>query len=262
MFELTETSLSRSNCCHELVQAECLGLSFRTGDIDALTTAIRSWLYDRSRTSRTVGFLNPHVYNQMKRSNVVRRFVETCDAVCVDGVGILIAARLLFKTRLERLVATRLFDALLQDPEIRASAILIGATLPEVTKAAEVMNATSSGLSVIASYAGYFDDEGFDAILRANKDIDMVLVGAGSPTSERILLLARMICKHAICFHIGGGTIRIYAGTKKRAPTWLSAIGGEWLHRMILEPPTRSRYFSGGVEFAGHLLRARFSTNK
>lgn len=57
-------------------------------------------------------------------------------------------------------------------------------------------------------------------------------------------------------FHIGGGTVRLYAGTKRRAPRWLSRLGLEWAHRITFEPATRARYLAGGLEFAANLLQA------
>jgi UDP-N-acetyl-D-mannosaminuronic acid transferase (WecB/TagA/CpsF family) len=43
----------------------------------------------------------------------------------------------------------------------------------------------------------------------------------------------------AIVWHMEVRSIKGYAGTKKRAPEWMSGIGIEWIHRFIYERNTR-----------------------
>jgi N-acetylglucosaminyldiphosphoundecaprenol N-acetyl-beta-D-mannosaminyltransferase len=108
----------------------------------------------------------------------------------------------------------------------------------------------------VAIHHGFHQDQEYRAILRNHADASLVLIGMGSPRSERILLLASEICHRALCWHVGGGTLKQWAGTKRRAPAVVTQLGLEWLHRMTFEPQTRTRYTTGIPLFVRHLLTA------
>ena len=86
-----------------------------------------------------------------------------------------------------------------------------------------------------------------------------MLIGAGSPRSESLANLARGLLPDAVVFHCGAGTLKTWAGTKRRAPAWLSRAGLEWLHRVAFEPHARARYLVGGPRFVASLLRSNDS---
>ena len=73
---------------------------------------------------------------------------------------------------------------------------------------------------------------------------------------DGIGLIAAQYCSASVCWHIGAGTIETWAGTKCRAPAWFSRFGVQWLHRMVFEPHTRSRYLRGFFEFLWNVKNA------
>jgi N-acetylglucosaminyldiphosphoundecaprenol N-acetyl-beta-D-mannosaminyltransferase len=80
----------------------------------------------------------------------------------------------------------------------------------------------------------------------------------GTPKSERVLHLASKLCPKAIIWHIGGGTVRFYAGTLKEAPAWMRRSGLQWMHRLALEPRRMwKRYVLGNPLFVWRILTAR-----
>jgi N-acetylglucosaminyldiphosphoundecaprenol N-acetyl-beta-D-mannosaminyltransferase len=228
-------------------------IEFPTAAQDNLTQIVHCWLLDPNRKSKLIGYINPYIYNLACHDISVKQFLSNSDLVCVDGIGISLSARLFYGLHLQRVVATHLFEAILDYHDINTCAILIGVTENEVQIAMNAINKRSHGLQIIAAYHGFYDKVSYNQILHMHSDIDAILVGMGTPKSEQILLQAMQICKRALCWHIGGGTIRLYAGTKRRAPIWLSKLGCEWIHRLIYEPGVRSRYISGGIEFAQNI---------
>jgi N-acetylglucosaminyldiphosphoundecaprenol N-acetyl-beta-D-mannosaminyltransferase len=237
-------------------------IAFHAAEQSKLIQLLRSWLEDPYRQGKLIGYINPHVYNQACQNIFVKKFLRHCDLVCIDGFGISISARLFFGLQLNRVIATHLFEAILDTQDIKGNAILIGTTEEEVNIAMKAINKRSRGLYVIAAYHGFHDMDKYKHILVQHNDIDAILVGMGTPKSEQFLLRAQHICQRAICWHIGGGTIRIYAGTKHRAPAWVSKIGCEWIHRYLFEPEVRSRYVSGGFEFAKHIIGSFMTTKE
>jgi len=203
-----------------------------------------------------LGFLNPHVYNQGVTHPPVAAFLERCDAVCLDGIGATIAASLFARACLDRVIMYQLFDFSIAAGLVRGPVVLFGLSPEEITSAARELRRTAPMADFVAVHHGFHQDQEYRAILQDHADASLLLVGMGSPRSERILLLASEICHRALCWHVGGGTLRQWAGTKRRAPAIVTQLGLEWLHRMRFEPPTRTRYTTGIPLFVRNLLSA------
>ncbi|MDD2800111.1 MAG: WecB/TagA/CpsF family glycosyltransferase [Methylococcales bacterium] len=233
-------------------------LPLHTGNLPELDAFLQEWMRNPVRQGRLVGFLNPHVYNFVHREPVVRNFLRACDLVCIDGIGVSLMFRILFGQAPPRVVATTLFDTALDWPFQGINAVFIGGTPQQAKLAAEYINARRGAWRIAGAFHGFLDADAYKDILRQHSGVDVVLVGAGTPKSEKILLDAREICSGALCWHIGGGTVGVYAGEKHRAPAWVSTLGVEWIHRFIHEPHYRSRVYPGAFEFASHVLKERF----
>jgi N-acetylglucosaminyldiphosphoundecaprenol N-acetyl-beta-D-mannosaminyltransferase len=249
-------------CKNRLTRHVLGSITFRTAGLNNLENHIKSWLQSSSRQSRLIGYINPHVYNYACNNTVVNDFLRHSDFVCVDGVGIKLLALMAYGLQLKRVVATHLFEEIIDSTGIDVRAILIGTTQEEVDAAMVAINNRSHGLHIVAAYHGFHPIDTYIQILHKHTQIDAILVGMGTPKSEQFLLQAHQICKSTLCWHIGGGTIRIYAGTKLRAPVWLSNIGCEWLHRIVFEPELRSRYLSGGIKFTCNIVTNLITTTE
>jgi N-acetylglucosaminyldiphosphoundecaprenol N-acetyl-beta-D-mannosaminyltransferase len=109
----------------------------------------------------------------------------------------------------------------------------------------------------------YSPPYGFDADPQARRDVtervraarpDLVLVGLGFPKQERIILDLRAQLPAAWFLGCGAG-IPMAAGQFRRAPEFLQRSGGEWLHRLALEPRRLvRRYLLDDAPFAVRLL--------
>lgn len=228
-------------------------LTFPTGDVSQFLDLLRNWRVVIPDSARGLGYVNPHVYNQATKNPRVREFLADCDFVSLDGIGTAMAGRILNGKMLSRIVMDQLFDLSMYSGIISGKVLLLGLSAEENTLAAKNLLLASSRFQIAGSYHGYLPIEEYTAILREHAEVDFVLVGMGSPKSESILLSAMRICSHAICWHAGGGTLRNWAGTKSRAPKIISRVGMEWLHRVLYEPQTRSRYAMGIPVFAYNL---------
>jgi N-acetylglucosaminyldiphosphoundecaprenol N-acetyl-beta-D-mannosaminyltransferase len=186
----------------------------------------------------------------------VATFLQRCDAVCLDGIGATIAASLFGRACFDRVIMHQLFDVSIATGLVRGPVVLFGLSAEEITRASKELRRAAPMADFVAVHHGFHEDEEYRAILRNHADASLVLVGMGSPRSERILLMASEICHRALCWHVGGGTLRQWAGTKRRAPVIVAQLGLEWLHRICFEPPTRTRYTVGIPLFVRNLLSA------
>jgi UDP-N-acetyl-D-mannosaminuronic acid transferase (WecB/TagA/CpsF family) len=97
-------------------------IDFYTGDYNRLYQRLRLLIKDKHRQCKLIGYINPHVYNKAQEFIPVKKFISDCDFVCIDGVGITLSARFLSGLSLSRVVATHLFDAILDCDDINACA--------------------------------------------------------------------------------------------------------------------------------------------
>jgi N-acetylglucosaminyldiphosphoundecaprenol N-acetyl-beta-D-mannosaminyltransferase len=215
---------------------------------------VRSRLAGVHAATACVGFLNPHVYNLSAADPRVAVFIERCQAVCLDGIGVVLAGSLLNRSWLPRAAMHRVFDACVAAGLLRGRVVLLGLDAADQARAVASLARAAPEADFVAHHHGFRTDRDYAAILREHADADFVLAGMGTPRSEHVLLQAGEICRRALCWHVGGGTLRQWAGTKRRAPALVSRLGLEWLHRIAYEPQTRSRYAAGIPAFARRVL--------
>lgn len=216
---------------------------------------------DQNRPITLVGYINPHVFNIACEDNDVKKFISHCKLCCIDGIGVQLAALVLRRVKAARLVADELFNSLAWDASFNCKAVLIGVTSDELMLATNAINQDSKSIQIVGGIDGFQNDQKYKNWLSEHRQTDVILIGAGTPRSEQIALIAQHVCKNPIIWHIGAGTIKTWAGTKRRAPIWISRLGVQWLHRMCFEPHTRTRYTSGAIRFIKN-LSSTISTDK
>lgn len=230
-------------------------IEFRTGSPLEFAGILRRGSSGALKPAICVGYLNPHVYNRAAADPQVARFLRKCEFVCLDGIGAVYAGSVQNLRPLKRMVMYQVFDSAVAGGLLSGSALLLGLTGTEIESARARLAEASPSLRIVGCHDGFLPEKEYDRILRAHADVDYVLAGMGSPKSERVLLRASEICGHAVCWHVGGGTLRSWAGTKKHSPRMVSRMGLEWLHRAVFEPETRIRYARGIPEFVFRLSR-------
>jgi N-acetylglucosaminyldiphosphoundecaprenol N-acetyl-beta-D-mannosaminyltransferase len=171
-------------------------------------------------------------------------------------MGAVLAASLCGRVWLDRVAMNQLFDFSIAGGLVRGPVVLFGLSADEIACAARELRRAAPMADFVAVHHGFHHDEEYRAILQNHADASFVLVGMGTPRSERILLLASEICHRALCWQVGGGTLRQWAGTKRRAHAIVVQLRLEWLHRIVFEPTTRTRYTTGIPLFVRHLLSA------
>ncbi len=228
------------------------GIRFRIAGL----TAITSELKERQRATKQIvlGYANPHVINVATSEPEVSRHLQACDFVCVDGIGVQLALKLRH-TSTERLPAHHLLDHLLDSGLLTGRLLVIGIEEEYVVDAARKIVARSPGLHLVGTSSGFASDSDVRVLLREHCDAEVVLIGAGSPRSESISNMAADVCKGAIVFHCGAGSLAVYAGVRSHAPRWVNRVGLDWLYRFVTEPHTRRRYTIGALQFTRSVLK-------
>ena len=201
---------------------------------------------------------NPEKVYQIRSGVGLSVFFEDADLVIPDGVGIVIAARLLYGGRLSRVTGADLMQAICAVAPARDYRIFIyGSSHATNRKAVEVLRRRYPGINIVGSQHGYLAAEEMDALISRINDSkpDILFVALGSPLQEKWVqqYLPRLNVK---VVQGVGGTLDTIAGSVRRAPRWMRVAGLEWFYR-LLKQPSRARRQLNLVRFVAEVLRIK-----
>lgn len=232
------------------------GIKLTPIDKGAMIQQVAAWI-GKTPNPVMLTFLNAYVYCLARKNPELRSIIEASEIVVPDGVSIVWASWLLRKGRISRLIMTHVFDAfLLSDHVPDCKALLIGTTDAEVQEARRAMNAVSRHVEIVHAVSGFETEAYYTEVFHRFREVDLVFIGMSTPRSEVLSRQAAGFCQASVIWHIGGGTIMCYAGTKRRPPAWIHTVGIEWIHRFYYERHTRKRYLVYGIGFVCYMAAA------
>lgn len=192
-------------------------------------------------------------------------FLTLHDAALVtaDGMGVLLAARILGQPLPERVAGVDLVHSLAQYGARAGWRFYLFGAKPEVLAAAkERLEVLYPGLQIVGSHHGYFDPEENETIIESIRlsEADILLVALGAPKQDKWLHdhLGRTGAKVGIGV---GGTFDVLAGRVRRAPLWMQRLGLEWLFR-LWQQPSRWRRTLALPRFVWAVLCQRWRAKK
>ncbi len=213
------------------------GIRFFGGDGRECLSLIAERL---ERGERTVLYTpNPIMLENAAREPRLRAALMRADLNLPDGIGVVIAARLLGETVLGRLSGVDMAKGVLGLAVRRGYRVfLLGGRRGVAEEAARRLAKRLPCLIVCGARDGYFSEEEtgtvIDEIGRAKPDI--LLVCLGSPKQELWIDRHREALSDVRLFMALGGTLDVFAGRVRRAPLPMQKMGLEWLWRMVHEP--------------------------
>lgn len=221
---------------------------------------VRAWVGAGGGQLRHVVTVNPEFIMAARRDTAFRAALDAADLATADGIGVILAARLLGRPLRGRVTGVELVEALAaaEDPALRL--FLLGAGPGIAERAAGELTRRYPGCRVVGTWSGSPRPE--DALeilerLRAARPA-VLLVAFGHPAQD--LWIARHRTDLAACgimVAMGiGGTLDYLAGAIPRAPALIRRLGFEWLYRLIRQPWRWRRQLALPL-FAALVLRER-----
>jgi N-acetylglucosaminyldiphosphoundecaprenol N-acetyl-beta-D-mannosaminyltransferase len=192
------------------------------------------------------------------RDPELRRIINECALINVDGMPIVWASRLLGKGLKERVTGVDLFEALM----VRAAekgwrVYFLGARDEVVRGVKERYEKNLPGIKVAGFRNGYWNSEEEAAVVKEITDSrpDLLFVAISSPKKEQFL--GKYQAEMKVPFAMGvGGTFDVVTGRVQRAPKWMQRCGLEWFFRFLQEPKRMfRRYFIEDMAFFALLLK-------
>lgn len=208
--------------------------------------------------------VNVHGMNLSADNPWLRDYLNQAEIVFCDGAGIILGARILGQHIPERITYADWMWQLAEFAAARGySFYFLGAKPGIAQTAADRMIERFPELKIAGVRDGYFnkdnghpDNEAVLADINAARP-NILVVGMGMPMQERWLLdnWSRIDANIALT---GGAVFDYISGDLKRAPTWMTDNGLEWLGRLLIEPRRLwQRYIVGNPVFLARVIRER-----
>jgi N-acetylglucosaminyldiphosphoundecaprenol N-acetyl-beta-D-mannosaminyltransferase len=217
--------------------------------------------FGRCGSSHVVHFLAAHPTVVARSDSNYRALLEDGDMVVSDGSPIAVTMRLRGHDA-RRITSTDAFLRICADGVGRGRRhFFVGGSDDEVAQAfGSNLRLAFPQLKMVGHevppFRAYEEGE-FGALAEAirHSRADFVWVGLGAPKQDLLAHRLRAANVAPVIATIGA-TFDFVAGSKSRAPTWLRAIGLEWIYRLAQEPRRLwRRYTVGNAQFiAGVLL--------
>ena len=232
------------------------GLNINVINYDDLLNFINDTV--SSGAKKYIAYANAHVLNGIYCAEEYKNFMSGFDIIYPDGIGIYFASKFIFgKTGLKKRFNGSDFYPLLASKAIEKKwkVFFFGhhnSTLEKISSHYPEIN-----IAGINEGYDFIDEEVVKKINAASPDL--LVIGLGFPKQE-IWLAKNMDKINAKVSIIVGDGIKVFAGTKRRGPKILRALGLEWLYRLILYPFLYSkRYIIGNPLFLYRIFKYKLS---
>jgi len=175
------------------------------------------------------------VYRALADS-ALREILNESEITICDGVGISIAARILYGITIKRCTGCDLFFHLMEASAKNSWPIfLLGASEESNRLACQKLKQNYPNLQIAGRENGFFEDSD-EMISKINASgAKLLFVAMGSPRQECWIAEHRKKIDAPFCMGIGG-TLDVISGHAKRAPALFRKTGTEFLYRLISQP--------------------------
>jgi N-acetylglucosaminyldiphosphoundecaprenol N-acetyl-beta-D-mannosaminyltransferase len=210
---------------------------------------------------QTVFAVNPEKNYTVPKDPFLYRMFKESDLLIPDGIGMVLAAKLLHSVRVERVPGCELMQQICAMSEKKGFKVFLYGAKEEVSQAAMAeLVSRHPDLKIVGRQNGYLPPEKNDELVNRINDsgAQIIFLALGSPKQENWIAQNRdRLTSVRVCQGIGG-TLDVLAGTVKRAPEIYCKLGLEWLYRLLSEPSRIKRQLKLPL-FAVQVLAAKLN---
>ncbi|MCL6096340.1 MAG: WecB/TagA/CpsF family glycosyltransferase [Patescibacteria group bacterium] len=189
---------------------------------------------------------NPEILVLANNNLGYKKVITGAKLALPDGIGVMMAAKLLGKPLKERIHGVDLMERLCKEVSKRPITVgFLGAGPNVAEEVSECLREKYPGLKVVFT-AQEWDKNNFKFQIsnfksmendkwKMENSIDILFVAFGSPKQE--IWIAENLSKLPVKVAIGvGGAFDFISGKVRRAPVFVRKLGLEWLFRLIIQP--------------------------
>tara|TARA_B100000963_G_C22596489_1_gene658085 strand:- start:543 stop:1283 length:741 start_codon:yes stop_codon:yes gene_type:complete len=222
---------------------------------DVLTNGIdfKSLLKNKNEV---ITCINPEAYLQAKKDDLFRKALLNSNHLLVDGVGIKIAAKWIYKKKIKRYTGPDFHQDFLKFFQKNGGGKVFymgssNSTLNRIKKRIKSLYDKIKVETFSPPFKKEFSVEDDNIIINAinNYNPDVLFVGLTCPKQEKWVEKNKNKLNVKLIASIGA-EFDFFAQTKKRAPEWMSNNGLQWFHRFLSEPRRMAkRVFISDISF-------------
>jgi N-acetylglucosaminyldiphosphoundecaprenol N-acetyl-beta-D-mannosaminyltransferase len=234
-----------------------LGYDVFSGDKEFFSTGFKG----------VVNTISPHSYIIARKDSLFREALVASDVIIPDGIGIIMAARVLTGRHIKKIAGYDLHELIINAlNEREGTCFYLGSSVAILRKIKERLSREQPAVragSFSPPYKTLFNDDDNVSMIKVVNEFrpDVLFVGMTAPKQEkwvyenRHLINAPMICSI-------GAVFDFYAGTVKRPGKFWISIGLEWMPRLFHEPRRLwRRTFISTPLFIWFVLREKLRIN-
>lgn len=194
---------------------------------------------ERGERAHAVLAVNPEKNHSVPKEPDLHRAFREADLLIPDGIGVVLAARLLHRARLARVPGVELMEEICRLAAGNGYGIFLYGAREEVSlEASAVLTRRYPGLKVVGRANGYVPQERMqDLVAQINASGAQILfLALGSPRQERWYARhSSELSTVRVCQGIGG-SLDAVTGRVRRAPRLFCRLHLEWFYRLVKEP--------------------------
>jgi len=228
---------------------------------DEAISRVRKFLRKGERL-HAVFAANPEKNFSVPKDPTLYETFKNADLLLPDGIGMIMAARILYGFSLERVPGSEFVYDICDLAAKEGYSIFVYGAREEVNKSAvEILKKCYPELRVAGRANGYTGDwEMVDLISSINSSkAEILFLALGSPRQEKWFATHKNHLNHVRVCQTIGGTLDTISGNVKRAPLIWQKFSAEWLYRLIKEPKRIKRQRVLPI-FAAMVLISKFKT--
>ena len=220
-------------------RCDILKVKFDLISYESVMEAIKRWRADGS--SHYVTITNPYCVRQCQLDPEVRKATEVADMTLPDGVGVILAARVLGHPHKGRVTGPTLMLRLCDWGRKHGYRhYFYGGAEGVADRLAKRLCKMYPSLEVAGTYCPPFrpftEEENSKIVEQINSTKpDIVWVGLGSPKQEKWMVVYQDRIKATVRIGVGAA-FDFHSGNVKWAPPWVRKLGFEWLYRTMYQP--------------------------
>lgn len=185
---------------------------------------------------------NPEFIMMAKEDSEFKEILNHADLVIADGIGVVLASKILSNEHLERVTGFETTKKLFEMGANGDISFYLLCGVPGVAEEAKNnLKIKYPKLNIVGVHNGYFNESEENSIIEEINILkpDVLFVGLGAPKQEKWINKNKNKLNVKVCMGIGG-TFDIFAGKVKEPPKIIQRLGLWWLYRLITQP-TRSK---------------------
>ena len=187
----------------------------------------------------TIFATNPEKNFSVPKNQLLYKSFKEADLLIPDGVGMVLAARIIYGAKFERVPGCEFMQAACGLAADRGYKVFIYGAKEEVNQeAVRILRERHPAIEIVGNVDGYWPADKMDELIDQmnSSEAQILFLALGSPKQEEWFAKYKNKLKSVrVCQGIGG-TLDVIAGNVKRAPEFFCNLGLEWFYRLLAEP--------------------------